>query len=82
MSLHNHKQVQKTNKDEAIKIMKENHFQRFKLDWWADFMFIFYDGKNFISGGNSIIDLKFLLDGNFIRAKDDDRLLGGLFDIA
>lgn len=64
----------------VIIFMKKNPFKRFKLDWWSDSMFFFYDGKNFISGGKSTIDLEFLKDGNFVEAKDDDMLLGGLFD--
>ena len=44
-------------------------------------MFIFYNKDTFMSGGGEEVNLKFLLDGNFIEAKDDDRLLGGLFDL-
>jgi len=67
---------------EVLVYMQKNIGKRFKLEWWADYMFFFFNGKNYISGGGETIDIHFLLDGEFVEAKDDDRLLGGLFDFS
>ena len=69
-------------RDEVLEYMKQHPFERFKLDWWSDDMLFYFDGERFVSGAGGAMDINFLLDGNFVKAKSENELLGGLFDFA
>ena len=54
-----------------------------KLDWWADYMYIYFDfnEKSFKSGPGVDIDLDFLLPGNYEILENKYSYLGGLFAV-
>jgi len=54
-----------------------------KLDWWDDFMYIYFDLKSqsFKSGPGREIDLDFLLPGNYEILENKYSYLGGLFAV-
>lgn len=69
-------------KDEALTRCIEDGI-RVKLDWWDYEMYIYFcnEDKCFKSGRNCRIDMKFLLDGNYVELPWDDSHLGGLFSV-
>ena len=69
-------------KNEALFKCK-NDSVSIKLDWWDDFMYIYYCNKDNVykSGGNGIIDLDFLLPGVYEVLENKDKHLGGLFSL-
>ncbi|MEN4046997.1 hypothetical protein [Sulfurimonas sp. NWX367] len=54
-----------------------------KLDWWDDFMYIYFDSKSlsFKSGPGCEIELDFLLPGNYEILENKYKYLGGLFAV-
>lgn len=69
-------------REEALLIAK-NDLVPIKLDWWHDYMYIYYCPiqNKYLSAADIPIDLKFLLPGEYQILDNKDKHLGGLFSL-